>query len=81
VASTCEIATPVFTFSLGSHGACRASEAEGSGNASWQEEELASGPTDLEASYTGDVQGPINKEPWEKLNPNAKPIESGIRKL
>ncbi|KAF6029869.1 RILPL1 [Bugula neritina] len=59
----------------------KASEAEGSGNASWQEEELASGPTDLEASYTGDVQGPINKEPWEKLNPNAKPIESGIRKF
>ena len=56
----------------------RAKESEG--DTSWQDEEQASGPATLEDSYSGDVQGPINKEPWEKLHPDGKP-ESGIRKL
>jgi len=33
---------------------------------------------DDEANYVGPVQGPINREPWEKLEGKK---ESGIRKL
>ncbi|XP_067934561.1 RILP-like protein 1 isoform X2 [Watersipora subatra] len=56
----------------------RANESEG--DTSWQEEELATEPPSVDDCYAGDVQGPINKEPWEKLYGDGKP-ESGIRKF
>ena len=46
---------------------------------SWStEEQAADSASAMCNSYVGDVQGPINREPWEKLHGKQ---ESGIRKL
>lgn len=51
-------------------------EKEAEERSSWLLEEQATGG--MEDSFIGEVQGPINKEPYEKIY--GKP-ESGIRKL